>query len=138
MAGTRDYTYSQVASHNTKDDLFIIINDQVYDVSKFVYEHPGGEEVLADVAGRDATDEFGSVGHSEQAKAILETLMVGKLKKTPQDSKSKQAVQVSYKSSPSTTTSKDSGIGIRMYVMVVLAIAGIFAMRKYMQAQEVK
>lgn len=35
-----------------------MINGSVYDITQFVDEHPGGEEVLLDVAGQDATEAF--------------------------------------------------------------------------------
>lgn len=48
----------------------------------------GGEEVLLDVGGQDATEAFEDVGHSDEAREILEGLKVGKLKRvvrvTPQ------------------------------------------------------
>ena len=30
-----------VSSHKTKDDLWIIVDDDVYDLTKFQDEHPG-------------------------------------------------------------------------------------------------
>jgi len=41
----------------------------------------GGEEVLLDVGGQDATEAFEDVGHSDEAREILEGLLVGKLKR---------------------------------------------------------
>jgi cytochrome b involved in lipid metabolism len=41
--------------------------------------YSGGEEVLLDVAGQDATEAFEDVGHSVDALAILEGLAVGTL-----------------------------------------------------------
>ena len=35
-----------------------MINGSIYDITPFVDEHPGGEEVLLDVAGQDATEAF--------------------------------------------------------------------------------
>lgn len=32
------YTLEQVEKHNTKDDLWFILHDKVYDVSKFIAE----------------------------------------------------------------------------------------------------
>ncbi|KAF9971413.1 hypothetical protein BGZ73_005646 [Actinomortierella ambigua] len=43
-------------------------------------EHPGGEEVLLDEAGRDASESFEDVGHSEEARSIMDGLYVGDLK----------------------------------------------------------
>lgn len=41
----------------------------------------GGEEVLLDVGGQDATEAFEDVGHSDEAREILEGLLVGKLER---------------------------------------------------------
>jgi hypothetical protein len=58
----------------------------------------GGEEVLMDVAGQDATDSFEDVGHSDEAREILEGLLVGKLKRTvcllPTYSQSRRSVYI--------------------------------------------
>lgn len=37
---SQQYSYQDVAEHNTKKDLFVVIHDKVYDCSKFVDEHP--------------------------------------------------------------------------------------------------
>lgn len=41
----------------------------------------GGEEVLLDVGGQDATEAFEDVGHSDEAREILEGLKIGVLKR---------------------------------------------------------
>ena len=41
----------------------------------------GGEEVLLDVGGQDATEAFEDVGHSDEAREILQGLLVGNLKR---------------------------------------------------------
>ncbi len=41
----------------------------------------GGEEVLFDVGGQDATEAFEDVGHSDEAREILDGLLVGTLKR---------------------------------------------------------
>lgn len=41
----------------------------------------GGEEVMLDVGGQDATEAFEDVGHSDEARELLEGLLVGTLKR---------------------------------------------------------
>lgn len=41
----------------------------------------GGEEVMLDVAGQDATEAFEDVGHSDEARETLDQLLVGNLKR---------------------------------------------------------
>ncbi|CAN9111324.1 unnamed protein product [Alternaria alternata] len=77
----KEFTYSDVSEHNTKKDLYIVVHDKVYNASSFVDEHPGGEEVLLDVGGQDSTEAFEDVGHSDEAREILDGLLVGNLKR---------------------------------------------------------
>ncbi|KAG7783958.1 hypothetical protein KL910_002619 [Ogataea haglerorum] len=74
------FTAEEVAQHNTRDDLYIIYKGKVYDCSEYLDEHPGGEEVIMDCAGTDATEPFEDIGHSEDAHEILANLEVGELK----------------------------------------------------------
>lgn len=37
---SRNITFTEASQHRTKDDLWLVIHDQVYDVSKFMDEHP--------------------------------------------------------------------------------------------------
>ncbi|RWV99418.1 hypothetical protein GW17_00037672, partial [Ensete ventricosum] len=50
---------------------------QVYDVTKFLDDHPGGDEVLVSSTGKDATDDFEDVGHSTAARTMLDEYYVG-------------------------------------------------------------
>ncbi|KAF8940937.1 hypothetical protein BGZ58_003922, partial [Dissophora ornata] len=81
---TKIYTTTDLAVHNTKHSLFLAIHGKVYDISEFVDEacvqsepHPGGEEVLLEEAGRDATEAFEDVGHSDEAREIMKRFAVG-------------------------------------------------------------
>ncbi|KAG5048198.1 hypothetical protein GLYMA_04G044300v4 [Glycine max] len=51
----------------------------VLDVTKFLEEHPGGEEVILEVAGKDATKEFDVIGHSKAAQNMVLKYQVGVL-----------------------------------------------------------
>ncbi|PMD63181.1 cytochrome b5, partial [Hyaloscypha bicolor E] len=52
------FSLAEVSSHNTTADLWIIINDEIYDVTDFQKTHPGGDKILNKLAGKDATKPF--------------------------------------------------------------------------------
>lgn len=52
----------------------------VYDITKYLEDHPGGAGILLDVAGIDATEFFDNAGHSEDADEIMAHYRIGKLK----------------------------------------------------------
>ncbi|KAK9326267.1 putative cytochrome b5 protein [Lipomyces orientalis] len=121
-------TFENVKSHTTQDDLWMVIHGKVYNCTKFIDEHPGGEEVLLDVGGMDATDAFEDVGHSEEARKILDELCIGEL--DPSD-------VVSSAKSPSTsdgskpTSSGGSGFFSYIAIAAVVLAVGYYA---YMQS----
>nr|AAO27755.1 reductase [Fusarium sporotrichioides] len=75
-----EYTVKQVAEHNKPDDSWLIIHGKVYDVTRYIRDHPGGADVLVEAAGIDASEDFDNAGHSEDAFEIMEDLCIGKIK----------------------------------------------------------
>ncbi|KAH6688277.1 cytochrome b5-like heme/steroid binding domain-containing protein, partial [Plectosphaerella plurivora] len=133
--GAVELTYQDVAEHNTKKDLYVVIADKIYDCTKFVDEHPGGEEVLLDVAGQDSTEAFEDVGHSDEARETLEALYVGELKRQPGDpSPSKTAYGATTSSSKSSGDS--TGFGIGLYAVLLIGGLGGYAAWQYLQQQQ--
>lgn len=88
----------------------------------------GGEEVLLDVGGQDATEAFEDVGHSDEAREILEGLLVGKLKREEGDPKPKVAGTDKINAGPS-KSGADSGFGVGLYA--VLLVGGLTAYFAY-------
>ncbi|KAJ3045994.1 fatty acid alpha-hydroxylase [Rhizophlyctis rosea] len=76
------YTPEEVALHNTAKSLWISVEGKVYDVSEFMFDHPGGEEFLLQHAGEDVTDvmkdELDHL-HSEVAYELLAQYHIGDL-----------------------------------------------------------
>ncbi|XVE94999.1 hypothetical protein REPUB_Repub02eG0058800 [Reevesia pubescens] len=79
MAEQTVFTLSQVAQHKSKKDCWLVIDGRVLNVTKFLEEHPGGEEVLLESAGKDASQEFEDIGHSKSAQNLLVKYQVGVL-----------------------------------------------------------
>lgn len=48
-------TVDDIAVHNRPGDLWLVVDNVVYDLTEFAKHHPGGTEVLHRFAGRDAT-----------------------------------------------------------------------------------
>ncbi|KAF7162344.1 hypothetical protein CNMCM5623_007689 [Aspergillus felis] len=131
MSASKEFTLQEISEHNTKKDLYLIVHDKVYDCSSFVDEHPGGEEVLLDVAGQDSTEAFEDVGHSDEAREILEGLLVGTVKRLPGDP-APRAKPASSASAPSGPASSSSGFGL--YAVLVVGVAVAYGAYQYLQA----
>ena len=68
---SRIITKEEVARHRTAGDLWIVVDGAILDVSAFAAEHPGGDDVLLEAGGRDATEEYHAAEHSGAAAAML-------------------------------------------------------------------
>jgi len=73
------YTLSEVSEHCMPDDCWIIVFDRVYDVTDFLDEHPGGQYIMLENAGRDATLVFRGSRHGRDAYDMLDKYLVGVL-----------------------------------------------------------
>ncbi|XP_062442696.1 cytochrome b5 [Rhea pennata] len=78
-AGAPVFTLQEVARRNSRRESWLVIHGRVYDVTRFLEEHPGGEEVLLEQAGKDATESFEDVGHSTDAREMLKQYYVGEI-----------------------------------------------------------
>ncbi|GAB2298528.1 hypothetical protein Dimus_032592 [Dionaea muscipula] len=74
---TKVFSLAEVSAHNSSKDCWLVIGGKAYDVTKFLEDHPGGDEVLLSATGKDATDDFEDVGHSTTARAMMDEMYVG-------------------------------------------------------------
>jgi len=78
------YTLEQVAEHSSSNDCWIVISEQVYDVTNYVNTHPGGEALLSG-CGKDAGELFetrpsgSGTPHSQDAYDLLKDYYLGNL-----------------------------------------------------------
>ncbi|KAJ8493946.1 hypothetical protein OPV22_015667 [Ensete ventricosum] len=78
MQAFKNYSPSEISLHTSKKDCWVSIHGKVYDVTTFLEDHPGGEDVILHAsAGGDATQAFDDVGHSSTAISMMEGYVIG-------------------------------------------------------------
>ncbi|KAI0258174.1 Flavocytochrome c [Gloeopeniophorella convolvens] len=75
------YTLEEVAKHNKKDDIWVVVDGQVLDVTSFLPDHPGGEKAILLYAGRDATEEFNMLHDPKVIPRYAPDAVIGRVKK---------------------------------------------------------
>ncbi|XP_052195555.1 cytochrome b5 [Diospyros lotus] len=73
------HPFEEVTKHNKLKDCWLVISGKVYDVTPFMDDHPGGDEVLIAATGKDATNDFEDVGHSDSAREMMEKYCIGEV-----------------------------------------------------------
>ncbi len=76
----REYSKEEIAKHNKDEDCWIILFDDIYDVSKFMKDHPGGKDSIMLFAGQDATEQFDLIHQDTVLKRYGPEMKIGKLK----------------------------------------------------------
>ncbi len=80
-SGVTSYTLSDVAKHSTTSDCWTVVNKNVYNLSSFVYQHPGGVRAISSLCGKDGTETFTNQhGGQSRPENELASLKIGVLK----------------------------------------------------------
>lgn len=124
------YRLEEIEKHNDGRSCWLVIHNKVYDVTSFLEEHPGGEEVLLELAGSDGTEQFEDVGHSDDARSLLKDYYIGDLHEddvSASTAKPKSTVTVSREDS------KDSGSSSFLLVVSLMVIGVAVGVMIYFQ-----
>jgi len=72
-------TLDEVSYHNSVDDAWIVVYDKIYEMTEYLESsrHPGGEDVIQEYLGYDATLAFRGVNHSKSALRVLDKYCIG-------------------------------------------------------------
>jgi cytochrome b involved in lipid metabolism len=80
VVNTKLYTAQTVATHNTKTSCWTIVNGNVYDITSYITEHPGGQSKISSVCGIDGTSAFtGQHGGQSRPENNLAKFLLGPL-----------------------------------------------------------
>ena len=109
------YSLEEVQKHSknvtsTPPSYWIVIHNKVYDVTTWLDDHPGGDEILMDNSGTDATEPWEDIGHSTEARGRMKKYLIGELRQEdrpniPEKERSNKELSTS---PPNNTTDKSS------------------------------
>lgn len=78
----RTYTLADVARHATEQSCWSAINGNVYDLTEWVTNHPGGSRAILSICGKDGSAAFsGKHGGQERPEQTLKSFLIGTLKR---------------------------------------------------------
>ena len=78
--GNSPVTWQELQMHNTKQDCWLLLHDDVYDLTSYARNHPGGEFLVTDLAGKEASGSFDAF-HPVQLLKTVQRYRIGPLVK---------------------------------------------------------
>jgi cytochrome b involved in lipid metabolism len=79
MNQIKEYSLDKIKTHTTKESVWIIIDDYVFDVTTYMSRHPGGSQLFLKYAGTDCTKQFNDTKHAD-ALNYIDDLCIGKVR----------------------------------------------------------
>mmetsp|Transcript_5783 Transcript_5783/g.8134 ORF Transcript_5783/g.8134 Transcript_5783/m.8134 type:complete len:545 (+) Transcript_5783:74-1708(+) len=73
----KKYTVAEVAKHNSRESIWVIIDGRVYDLTRYIDKHPGGHLMIENMAGKDCTDAFANYHTARVYKHMLPPMLIG-------------------------------------------------------------
>lgn len=81
-------TEAEVAEHNNEKDCWFICHDLVIKMDEeLIKEHPGGPDIMFAFAGKNATEDFEDIAHSDKAREWADNLIIGYTEGASEDTK---------------------------------------------------
>jgi hypothetical protein len=82
QAGT--FTMADVATHNTSADCWVVVNNNVYNLTSFISSHSGGTSAITAQCGKNGTASFTNGPHSGSTLSAISSSLLGPLTATSQ------------------------------------------------------
>lgn len=79
---TQTYSIAEIALHSSVISCWTTVNGKVYDLTSWIKDHPGGQQAILGICGKDGSEAFNSQhGGQEKQAEILATFQIGSLRK---------------------------------------------------------
>eukprot|EP01083_Nonionella_stella_P121072 363548_1 len=111
----KTFTMEEVSKHNTEESPWVVVYGGVYDMTNFQLDHPGGPDVLQDIAGQDGTEEFENILHTVKARTMGHKYLLGSIEGADFDK---------WLENMNTTKSNQPGDGPN-YIMILIVILAV-------------
>ena len=80
-SAARTYTLGEVRMHDGVASCWAAVNGKVYDLTSFVSKHPGGDQNILNICGKDGTAAFANQHEGDQKpNELLASFYLGDLK----------------------------------------------------------
>lgn len=74
-------TMDEVKKHNSATSCFTVISGKVYDITNWINRHPGGQQAILSLCGKDGTDLFMSQhGGQTRPESVLRSFFIANVK----------------------------------------------------------
>ncbi|KAK7332714.1 hypothetical protein VNO80_29469 [Phaseolus coccineus] len=130
-SNSKTLSFEEVSKHNHKKDCWIIVNEKVYDITPFLYDHPGGDEVLLTATAKDATIDFEDVGHSDSAIEMMEKYFIGKFETSTLPAKVNHRQPSPTQAHSGGNESSEFVVKILQFLLPLLILGLVFALQSY-------
>jgi cytochrome b involved in lipid metabolism len=118
------YTLVEVAKHTQESDCWMAIEGNVYNLTGYFGQHPGGDKNILRFCGKDGTQAYQGIPHSSYARSLLPPYLIGVLASEPSKTVApKSTTTTSAQTSQKTTTTKKDPVqtGPKTYTMAEVA-----------------
>ena len=95
----------EIAKHNSTSNCWLIINGNVYGITSYLNQHPGGISAIRPYCGKDGTAAFEGLPHSTNAHQLLANFLIGAVGQTT----TTQAIQQQATTQTTTPTGSTGG-----------------------------
>jgi cytochrome b involved in lipid metabolism len=120
---TRIITLNELEQHGPNSERqWCVIEGNVVDFTEYKHSHPGGDEILEENAGKDATEAFIQTGHSADARREMAQYVIGKLE---------QHASVTTSTSLNITAGSDVWRWATYTLVPVAVVASVIIIKKY-------
>ncbi|KAM0934631.1 putative cytochrome b5-like heme/steroid binding domain, cytochrome b5, heme-binding protein [Dioscorea sansibarensis] len=127
------FHFDEVSKHNQTKDCWLIISGKVYDVTPFMDDHPGGDEVLLAATGKDASNDFEDVGHSDSAREMMHKYYIGEINAATVPKKRAYVPPQQAAYNPDKTS--DFVIKILQFLVPIMILGLAFAVRHFTKVE---